>query len=176
MTTTTMMMMMTKTMKMILVMVLMMMTAVMMVLMMMTAVMMMMLKNVRILLLRMGRNMKSQYCRTIVQLIACGLYSTTSISFCCPDWHCFHLILSLFFYLFTFLLHTAVFNSSIFKYYLQILWCKLAQRVASLRTTVKATVLTCRVRNPACTTTNRPGSRRYINGLSAPDAHAYGAI
>ena len=34
--------------------------------------------------------------------------------------------------------------------------CKLAQRVAFLRTTVKATVVTCRVRNPACTTTKRP--------------------
>ena len=35
-------------------------------------------------------------------------------------------------------------------------WCKLAQRVAFLRTTVKATVVTCRVRNPACTSTKRP--------------------
>ena len=31
-----------------------------------------------------------------------------------------------------------------------------SQRVAFLRTTVKATVVTCRVRNPACTTTKRP--------------------
>ena len=36
------------------------------------------------------------------------------------------------------------------------LGCKLAQRVAFLRTTVKATVVTCRVRNPACTAVKRP--------------------
>ena len=60
--------------------------------------------------------------------------------------------------------------------YLTVQGCKLAQRVAFLRTTVKATVVTCRVRNPACTTTKRPWepalykwskrpwrSRRYIN-------------
>ena len=39
-----------------------------------------------------------------------------------------------------------------------------------MRATVKAAVVTCHVRNPACTTT----SGRLINGLSARDAHAYG--
>ena len=37
-----------------------------------------------------------------------------------------------------------------------IMGCKLAQRVAFLRMTVKATVVMCRVRNPACTTTKLP--------------------
>ena len=56
--------------------------------------------------------------------------------------------------------------------------CKLAQRVAFLRKTVKATVVTLRVvfETQLAPAQSAPRSRRYINGLSAPDAHAYGAI
>ena len=40
------------------------------------------------------------------------------------------------------------------------------------RATVKATAVTCRVRNPACTITKRLWRRRrYINGVSTPDAN-----
>ena len=48
--------------------------------------------------------------------------------------------------------------------------CRLAERVSFLRTAVMATVVMCRVRNPACTSASALGKERYINGLGASDA------
>ena len=42
--------------------------------------------------------------------------------------------------------------------------CRLAEWVAFLHTTIMATVVMCRVRNPACTAASALGKERYING------------
>ena len=47
---------------------------------------------------------------------------------------------------------------------------------AFMRTTVKATVITYHVRNPACTITRSLWETRNVNGLSAHNAYTYGAI
>ena len=41
--------------------------------------------------------------------------------------------------------------------------CRLAERVAFMHTAVIATVVICRVRNPACTVASALGKERYIN-------------
>ena len=45
-----------------------------------------------------------------------------------------------------------------------IMACRLAKWVAFLHKAVMATVVMCRVRNPACTATSALGKERYING------------
>lgn len=54
--------------------------------------------------------------------------------------------------------------------------CKLAQRVACLRKTVKAIVGMCLVRDPTCTATKHPLDTALYKWLSTPDDYAYGAI
>ena len=42
--------------------------------------------------------------------------------------------------------------------------CRLAEWVAILQTEIVATVVMCRVRNPACTSSSALGKERYRNG------------
>lgn len=48
-----------------------------------------------------------------------------------------------------------------------------AQRVAFLRTTLKSTVVTCHIANPACTATNRPLDKAFTNLV---ERSSYGAL